>query len=82
MAASFPGVAFGVHYSRNHLKEKYGHSARPRFHILFPIEDVTDPDQYAALKARILTLFPLFDKQAVDAARFFFGTKEPNVEYR
>ena len=82
VAASFPGVAFGVHYSRNHLKEKYGHSARPRFHILFPIEDVTDPDQYAALKARILTLFPLFDKQAVDAARFFFGTKEPNVEYR
>ena len=82
VAASFPGVSFGVHYSRNHQKEKHGQSPRPRFHILFPIDPVTDPEQYAALKARILTLFPLFDRQAVDAARFFFGTENPVVEYR
>ena len=82
VAAVFPGVSFGVHYSRNHMKEKHGQSSRPRFHILFPIEDATDPEQYAALKARTLALFPYFDKQAADAARFFFGTVEPVVEYR
>ena len=82
VAARFPGVSFGVHYSRNHLKEKHGQSPRPRFHILFSIEPVTDPEQYAALKSKVLALFPYFDRQAADAARFFFGTEEAAAEYR
>ena len=82
IAVCFPDVAFGIHYSRNHLKEKHGQSPRPRFHVLFPIEPVTDPELYAALKARVLELFPFFDRQAADAARFFFGTAEAHTEYR
>ena len=82
VAYSFPGVAFAVHYSRNHEKEKHGRRARPRFHVLFPIEQISDADEYAELKQRVLKRFPFFDCQALDAARFFFGTPEPAVEIR
>ena len=82
VADNFPGVGFAVHYSRNHGKEKHGRSARPRFHVLFPIEPVSDPEQYAAMKRRTQAAFPFFDSQALDAARFFFGTAEPAVEFR
>ena len=80
VAASFPNVAFAVHYSRNHGKEKHGRCARPRFHVLFPIEEISQPGEYAELKQKVLTYFPFFDNQALDAARFFFGTPDPAVE--
>ncbi len=72
--AVFPDVAFGVGYSRNHMKEKNGKAARPKFHVYFPIRPVTDAKQYAALKQQILQRFPWFDGNAVDAARFYFGS--------
>ena len=37
VANTFPGVAFAVHYSRFHNREKNGKPARPKFHILFPM---------------------------------------------
>lgn len=81
IAEAFPGVAFAVHYSRNHLKPKGGKTARPRFHIVFPIELVMNADEYARLKERVRERFPFIDKNAMDAARFFFGTEDPNVEF-
>lgn len=81
IAETFPGVAFAVHYSRNHLKPKGGKAARPRFHIVFPIAPVADADEYARLKERVRERFPFIDKNAMDAARFFFGTEEPSVEF-
>lgn len=72
--AVFPGVSFGVGYSRNHMKEKNGKAPRPKFHVYFPIMPVTDAKQYAAIKQRILKRFPWFDANAVDAARFYFGS--------
>ena len=66
--AAFPGVAYGVGYSRNHMKEKSGRAPRPKFHVYFPIQPVTDAKQYAALKQQILLRFPWFDGNAVDAA--------------
>ena len=80
VAAAFPGVAFMVAYSRNHLKEKNGKAARPRFHVYFPIQTVTDANQYVAMKEQLLLKFPEFDANAKDAARFFFGTPEPEIE--
>ena len=74
--AAFPGVAFGVGYSRNHMKEKHGKPARPKFHVYFPIRPVMDAKQYAALKQQILQRFPWFDGNAVDAARFYFGSAD------
>ena len=80
VAAAFPGVAFAVHYSRNHMKAKNGKEARPKFHVLFPIDRLTDAAQYSDLKKLVNTLFPYFDTKALDAARFFFGTKAPQVD--
>ena len=80
VAAAFPGVAFAVHYSRNHEKSKNGRAARPKFHVLFPIAPVTDAEQYSRLKRQVRARFPAFDGNALDAARFFFGTPEARVE--
>lgn len=80
VATAFPGVAFAVHYSRNHMKAKGGKAARPKFHVFFALDQVTEPGQYSEMKKLVNTIFPYFDTKALDAARFFFGTKEPEVE--
>ena len=80
VATAFPGVAFAVHYSRNHMKAKGGKAARPKFHVFFAINRVTEPGQYSEMKKLVNTIFPYSDTKALDAARFFFGTKEPEVD--
>lgn len=80
VANAFPGVAFAVHYSRNHMKVKAGKAARPKFHVFFSIDRITDTGQYSELKKLVNTIFPYFDTKALDAARFFFGTQKPEVE--
>lgn len=80
VANAFPGVAFAVHFSRNHMKKKGGKAPRPKFHVFFAIDRITDPGQYSEMKKLVNTIFPYFDTKALDAARFFFGTKEPEVE--
>ena len=80
VAAAFPGVSFAVHYSRHHMREKNGKPARPKFHVLFPIEVMHDSAAYADMKKLTSSIFPYFDTNALDAARFFFGTGEAKVE--
>ncbi len=77
----FPEVTIGFHFSRNHMKEKRGKPPRPKFHVFFLIEEMTDPEAYSALKKRVYSIFPFFDPMALDAARFFFGTLNPQVEF-
>jgi putative DNA primase/helicase len=77
---AFPGVSFAVHYSRFHKREKNGKPARPKFHVLFPIDRVTDASLYSDMKKLVNSIFPYFDTKALDAARFFFGTADSNVE--
>ena len=48
--------------------------------MLFPIDRVTDATLYSDMKKLVNSIFPYFDTKALDAARFFFGTQEPNVE--
>lgn len=81
VASAFKDVTFAVHYSRHHMKSKNSKTPRPKFHVIFPIEPVTGADAYAAMKAKAQEIFPYFDTQALDAARFFFGTPEPEVEF-
>ena len=81
VAAAFPGVSFAVHYSRHNMREKSGKPARPKFHILFPIDRMTSASAYSDLKKLIYSIFPFFDTRALDAARFFFGTSQPEVEF-
>lgn len=80
VAQAFPNVAFAVHYSRHHLKSKNGKAPRPKFHVFFPIDKMTDPEEYSNLKKLINTIFPYFDTKALDAARFFYGTAKPQIE--
>ena len=80
LRALLPGVRFAVHFSRNHMKEKNGKAPRPKFHVFFPVEPIKDPAAYRAWKQRVWQRFPFFDKGALDAARFFFGTENPSVE--
>ncbi|MBR4755104.1 MAG: primase C-terminal domain-containing protein, partial [Lachnospiraceae bacterium] len=68
-----PDVSYAIAYSRNHMKEKEGRAARPKFHVYFEIEETSDPDYYAALKEAVQARFPFFDGNALDAARFLFG---------
>ena len=77
---AFPGVSLAIHYSRFNQREKNGKLARPKFHVLFPIDRVTDATLYSDMKKLVNSIFPYFDTKALDAARFFFGTQEPNVE--
>jgi hypothetical protein len=77
---TFPGVTFAVHYSRYNMREKNGKPARPKFHVLFPIDHVTNAACYSDMKKLVNAIFPYFDTKALDAARFFFGTTSPEVE--
>ena len=74
LMAMLPNVAMAVVPSRNHMKEKHGKSARPRFHAYFMIPEQRDADAYTALKQSIQRRFPFFDGAALDAARFLYGS--------
>lgn len=71
--AFFPDVNYVLVPSRNNNKAKGSVSARPRFHIYFPIEEINDAKQYADIKKAIAEQYYFFDKNAIDAARFIFG---------
>lgn len=77
----FPDVTYFIHYSRHHMKPKGDLSSRPRFHVIFLIDTITDPDAYARLKQRVAEIFPFFDPDAMDAARFLIGTEKPEVVF-
>ena len=87
---AFPNVTMAFHFSRHHMVDKvYADNstgevtkivtARPRFHVFFEIDPVYSYEEYKALKEKALSVFPYFDKAALDSARFFYGTEEPDV---
>ena len=81
IAEFFADVPYVLHFSRHHEKPKGEKEPRPRFHIVFRIDPEQDVDRYTALKKRLLAVFPFFDANATDAARFLFGTENPKVIY-
>ena len=81
IALEIPGVACAVSYSRHHNLPKGDKSARPRFHIFFPIEIVSDEQEYADMKRRIADTFPYYDTNALDSARFLYGSDSDEVEF-
>ena len=81
IALEIPGVAFAVSYSRHNNLPKGDKSARPRFHIFFPIEIVSDEQEYADMKRRIADAFPYYDANALDSARFLYGNDSDEVEF-
>lgn len=70
----FSDVNHVITHSRHHLLKKSEKSARPRQHIYFPCDEYTAPELYAAIKRAIQKKYPYLDDNALDAARFFFGS--------
>lgn len=74
-----PNVSCVIATSRNHNKQKGNKSKRPRYHVFFPIDPITDPKEYSQLTQRIHTRYPFFDAKALDPGRFFFGNPDTKV---
>ncbi|WP_294143850.1 phage/plasmid primase, P4 family [uncultured Clostridium sp.] len=70
----FPDVSYIVVPSRNNMKVKDGKTARPRHHVYFPHDLIETDSECVALKTAIYQKFPFFDENALDAARFIYGT--------
>ena len=73
------GVCYAIAPSRNSGKEKGGKAARPRFHIYFPHRKIASQEKCREFKEAIQREFPIFDENAVDAARFIYGHTTENV---
>ena len=73
IANYFDDVSYAITLSRNNMKAKHHKVPRPKFHVYFPITEITDAKTYAELKHEIQEYFPYFDDNALDAARFVFG---------
>lgn len=69
----FGSIDYVLVPSRHHMLTKDGKSARPRYHVYFPIENCIDVDEYTAIKVALQKAYPFFDDNALDAARFLFG---------
>jgi len=66
--------------SRNHMKQKGNKSPRPRFHIIFWVgTTLYTPKEYTKLITRIQSDLPIYDSNALDAARFFFANPDTEV---
>ena len=65
----FPDMEYMLASSRHHLLPKEGKSARPRYHIYFPISEIADAEVYGNLKKALQKEYPFFDGNALDAAR-------------
>lgn len=81
VAYFFGDVPMLIQYSRNNMKSKNGKTPRPKFHMIMPIEMVTNHEIYSAMKENVYSIFPFVDSQALDAARFLYDTAEPKVDY-
>lgn len=79
---NFDGVSLAIATSKSHMKTKGSQSARPRFHVYFPIEEIRDANEYADLKAEVASLYPFFDSNALDSARFMFGNPNSTVYWQ
>ncbi|HEM4402356.1 TPA: primase C-terminal domain-containing protein [Streptococcus suis] len=75
----FDDYQFALATSRNHMLVKGTKAARPKYHIYFPIDSISDAKDYVALKEELVNRFGFFDDNAKDAARFFFGNPQAEV---
>lgn len=58
VSSFFSNVPIYIQFSRNHMKIKNNKSARPKFHIIFPIDKITDAKEYRAMKEKVYSIFP------------------------
>ena len=75
----FGDMNYAVVPSRHHMLPKDSYGPRPRMHIYFEIAETTDPEYYAGLKEALQRKYPFFDDNALDAARFIFGSDSDDI---
>ena len=75
----FGSIDYVLVPSRHHMLEKDGKSARPRYHVYFPIEVCKDSKVYTTIKVALQKAYSFFDDNALDAARFLFGADADEV---
>ncbi len=75
----FEDVDYALATSRSHMVSKDGRSARPKYHIYFPIEQCNDARDYTAMKVALQRRYSFFDDNALDAARFLFGAESKEI---
>ncbi|HZJ91332.1 MAG TPA: phage/plasmid primase, P4 family [Oscillospiraceae bacterium] len=78
----FDGVSLAIASSRNHERQKGTKSARPRYHVYFPIEKTSNAESYKKLKEEIAETYPFFDNKALDSARFMFGNPSSEIYWQ
>ena len=75
-----PDISYAVAPSRNHMVAKNGKAARPKYHVYFEIEEITDSAEYAALKAAIHFLMVMLWMQQDSFSELIvvkqFGTRD------
>jgi len=76
-----PDISYAIAPSRHHMLAKDGQAPRPKYHVYFPIGVCQNAEDYAALKRAIHKAFPVFDGNALDAARFIYGADCTEVEW-
>ena len=79
LAQEYEGIRFAIAFSRHHMKTKEGKGPRPRFHIYFETEPITDAQEYGDLKTALQAMYPFYDDNALDAGRFIYGNKVEEV---
>ncbi len=70
----FPDISYCLVPSRHHMLPKGKYPVAPRYHVMFPVEAIADADAYAKAKEKLAKMYPFFDDNALDAARFLFGS--------
>lgn len=73
MKEMFGSIDFILVPSRHHMVAKDGKPARPKYHVYFPVSAIKDAETYKKFKALLQKVYPFFDANALDAARFLFG---------
>ena len=79
IAQVFSGVAFAVHYSRNHMREKDCKSPRPKFHVYFyfPIFPTNSAQKYSELKKTYPATMPVLWQQGYRCRAYVLRHSEP-----
>ena len=79
LVEEYADIKFAITYSRHHMKQKESYSPRPRFHIYFEVDPITDAEEYADLKVALQIMYPFYDDNALDAGRFIYGSDPGDV---
>lgn len=81
----FSGCKYIIYTSRSHQKPKMDKKLNQlvtcdRYHVLFPVTTITDRKELEA-KLIAISTYDFADKNAKDAARFYFGNKDAVFYY-